>query len=244
MDIIKRFIYTFMLISIILVLGCHEVAVKDMQEESISKSPTKPAKEDPILGPQSQQALGEQHVLVVAVRFPDVQPKLSLQQIQKRAVKDLDQYVKEQSYGLTWLNADFRGWIRLPDPISEYRISPSIDEVIFQKKRIRKLIEDTMTAIEKDVDFSQYQHMFIIPGAIPMSVRGYKGYGAPCYCANPGVLSAIGRGYHEYALLKSKGGKSFQGGVFVGVQNAHLGMYAHDFFHSLGGTYKGWKLVP
>ena len=224
-------------------LGCQEVAVKSMQEEPISMSPTKPAKEDPILGPQSQQSLGEQRVLVVAVRFPDVQPRLSLQQIRNRTVEGLDRYVREQSYGLTWLQADFRGWVDLPDPISKYRLTHILLELkkTTSKARVRKFIEDTMTAVEKDVDFSKYQHLFIIPGAFSKSE---KGYGQPCYCANPGILSGKGRGYHEYALLKSKGGKSFQGGVFVGVQNADLGMYAHDFFHSLGGIHKGWRLVP
>ena len=242
MDIIKRFAYTFVLILIILIPGCQDVAVKGMQEESISKSPTKPAKEDTILGPQSQQALGEQHVLVVAVRFPDVQPRLSLQQIRKRAVKDLDRYVKEQSYGLTWVKADFRGWVDLPDPISEYKISPIIYEFIYHRSRIIKLIEDTMTAIERKVDFSNYQHMLIIPGA---GARSEKGYGAPCYNANPGKLLAKDkRTGHQYATFESKGGKKFNGGVFVGIQYAALGMFAHDFFHSLGGIYKGRKLVP
>jgi len=239
--IVIRFLYFLMLICSILIFGCQQISVKESREEPILFSPTKLAKEDPILGPQSQQSLGEQRVLVVAVRFPDVQPRLSLQQIRTSSVEDLDRYVREQSYGLTWMKADFRGWISLPDWISEYRISPVIFELKYQKTRVRKLTEDTMTAIEKDVNFSEYQHMFIIIGA---GVRSEKGYGSPCYCANPGLLSAIGRGYHEYALLKSKGGKSFQGGVFVGVQNAHLGMYAHDFFHALGGTHKRWKLVP
>lgn len=239
--IVKRLIYQLFSILIILILVCHQAPAKGIQEKSVLKSPTRQAKVDPILGPQSQQSLGEQRVLVVAVRFPDVNPRLSLQQIRRRAVDDLDRYVREQSYGLTWIRADFIGWADLPAPIKNYKVSPYIHEVIHQKERVRSLIEDTMTAIEKKVDFSKYHHLFIVIGAFSKSE---KGYGTACYCANPGLLSAIGRGYHEYALLKSKGGKSFQGGIFVGVQNAHLGMYAHDFFHALGATHKGWKLVP
>jgi len=98
-----------------------------------------------------------------------------------------------------------------------------------------------MTAVEKKVNFNNYQHLFIIPGA---HSRSEKGYGPACYCANPGLLSRQGKGYHEYALLKSKGGESFRGGIFVGLEIAHLGMYAHDFFHALGGIHKGWRLVP
>jgi hypothetical protein len=244
MDIFKRFIYSFVLISIILMLGCQEVAVKSMQEEPISISPTKPAKEDPNLGPQSQQSLGEQRVLVVAVRFPDVQPRLSLQQIRRRAVNGLDRYVREQSYGLTWMKADFKGWVYLPAPVKNYKFSPYIYEFVHQKDRARILFEDAMTALEEEVDFSNYQHLFFIIGA---PAKSEKGYGTACYCANPGLRSLKGEGYHEYAVLRSKGGKSFNGGIFVGIEIAHLGMYAHDFFHALGGTYKGhngWRLVP
>ena len=103
-----RLICLLVSIFISLILGCHEVPVKGIQEEPSSKPPTRPAKVDPILGPQSQQSLGEQRVLVVAVRFPDVQPRLSVQRIRRRAVEGLDRYVREQSYGLTWMNADFR----------------------------------------------------------------------------------------------------------------------------------------
>jgi hypothetical protein len=139
------------------------------------------------------------------------------------------------------MKADFRGWIRLPDAISEYRVSASIDEIKYQKSRIRKLIKDTMTAIEEKVNFDNYQHMFIIPGA---GVRSEKGYGTNCYNANPGMLARGTKPDRQYETFESKGGKLFSGGVFVGIEIAHLGMYAHDFFHALGGIYKGRVLVP
>lgn len=234
-----RYQLTFILF--ILILGCHEIPVQSIQEEPISKSPIKPAKENLILGLQSQQALGAQNILVVAVRFPDVKPRLSLIQIRRKAVEGLDQYVREQSYGLTWLEADFKGWIRLPDSISEYRVSATIDEIRYQKSRIRKLIEDTMTAIEEKVNFANYQHMLIIPGAV---VGSEKGYGTKAYNANPGLLAKGTKTDRHYETFESKGGKMFSGSIFVGLEIAHLGMYAHDFFHALGGIYNGRALVP
>jgi hypothetical protein len=191
-----------------------------------------------VLGPQSPHAKGEQHVLMVAVQFPDVKPKFSLADIKERAVKRLGVYVKEQSYGLTWIKPDFMGWVPLPDPIAEYRISP--DNFQVDRNRVRKLIEDTMTAMEGKVDFSRYQHMLVIPGAPTLPGRGY---GMICYCANPGMLTGV-RGNPRYVTLRSKGGETFSGGVFVGTENAHLGMFAHDFFHALGGVYQGKRLVP
>ena len=198
----------------------------------------KSQEEDPILGPQSRLARGEQRVLMVAVKFPDVEPSFPLERIRKKVVVDLNEYVKEQSYGLAWVKADFRGWVKLPDPISEYKISPYNFKV--DRTRIRKLVEDTMTALEKDVDFSQYQHILIIPG---VRTTAGKGYGMICYCANPGMLTGV-KGNLGYATLRSRGGKEFREGVFVGAENAHLGMFAHDFFHALGGIHEKRRLVP
>ena len=160
--------------------------------------------EDPLLGPQSKQAQGEQRVLMAAVKFPDVEPSFPLERIRKKVVVDLNEYVKEQSYGRAWVNADFRGWVKLPDPISEYKISPYNFKV--DRTRIRKLVEDTMTALEKDVDFSRYEHILIIPGA---HTTPGKGYGMICYCANPGMLTGV-KGKLDFATLRSRGGKEFR----------------------------------
>ena len=207
-------------------------------QENLSSLKDKGYSDDSFLGLQSLSAKGEQNVLMVAVRFPDVKPKFSLDQIRERAVRRLNMYVTEQSYGLTRINPHFMGWVSLPDSISEYRVSPNNFQV--DRGKVRKLIEDTMTAIEKKVEFSQYQHMLIIPGAFTLPGRGY---GMICYCANPGMLTGV-RGNPRYVTLRSKGGKEFSGGIFVGTENAHLGMFAHDFFHALGGVYAGKRLVP
>ncbi len=105
-------------------------------------------------------------------------------------------------------------------------------------RRVRKLIEDTMTAIERRVDFSQFQHILIIPGVFTLPG---KGYGMMCYCANPGMLTGV-RGNPRFVTLRSRGGKTFSGGVFVGTENAPLGFFAHDFFHALGGVYANKRL--
>lgn len=190
------------------------------------------------LGPQSKQATGELSVLMVAVRFPDAQPGLTLDKIKARVTGDLNRYIEEQSYGLASIKADFRGWVDLPDSLEQYKISPYNFKV--DRGRVRKLIEDTMTGLEKDVDFSHYRYMLIIPGVNTMPA---KGYGMLCYCANPGMLTGV-KGKLAYTTVRSKGGKDFSGGIFVGAENAHLGMYAHDFFHALGGIEYGKRLAP
>jgi len=190
------------------------------------------------LGTQSDQATGELRVLAVAVRFPDAAPSFTLDTIRKRAVDDLDRYVREQSYGRAWLKADFRGWVDLPDPLSLYKVSPYNFKV--DRRRVRKLIEDAMTGLERDVDFDRYRHLLIIPGVRTMPGQGY---GMLCYCANPGMLTGV-KGSLAFTTVRSRGGKEFSGGIFLGCENAHLGMFAHDFFHALGGIDAGKRRVP
>ncbi len=189
------------------------------------------------LGTQSDRAKGELRVLEVAVRFPDAIPSSSLENIRKRTVDGLDRYVREQSYGRAWIKADFRGWVDLPDSLSKYKISPRNFQV--DRTRVRKLVEDTMTGLESKVDFSRYEHFFIIPGVRTMPAEGY---GMLCYCANPGMLTGV-KGHLAFTTVRSRGGKEFNGGIFVGAENAHLGMFAHDFFHALGGIEGGKRRV-
>lgn len=114
------------------------------------------------LGTQSDQATGELRLLVIAVRFPDVTPSFSLDHLRKRTVENLDRYVREQSFGRAWLKADFRGWVDLPEALSKYKVSPYNFKV--DRTRVRKLIEDTMTGVDRDLNFRRYQHLLIIPG--------------------------------------------------------------------------------
>ncbi len=218
--------------------ACEGPKASGLRGPEVFVNQMKAERTDNFLGPQSKQAKGEQRVLMVAVRFPDVEPKFSLDNIRQKVVVDLNDYVKEQSYGQAWVKPSFMGWVRLPESISRYRVSPNNFRV--DRTRVRKLIEDTMTAIEKDVDFTLYQHMLIIPGAFTLPGRGY---GMMCYCANPGMLTGV-RGNPRFVTLESMGGARFSGGVFVGVENAPLGMFAHDFFHALGGVHNGKRLVP
>jgi hypothetical protein len=195
------------------------------------------------LGLQSKQAVGEKRVLAVVVRFPDAEPKVPIEMVKQR-VFALNTYVVEQSYGLASLNIDFRGYVMLPSSLSRYKVSQYNNQV--DSGRVRKLIEDTMTILEKEVDFSSYDHILIIPAVVTTSGTGY---GMICYCANPGMLTEIKKTYGfrsrgreaPYETVRSKGGKEFKGGVFVGTENANLGMFAHDYFHALGGIYNGRK---
>ena len=205
-----------------------------------SNVPPASGEESSFLGPQSTQAMGEKRVLMVAVKFPDAQPGKSLEEIKKRVTVSLNAYVTDQSYGRTSIKADFRGWVMLPDSLSEYKLSPYNFRV--DRKKVRKLVEDTMSSLEKEVDFSNYDQIVIIPG---VKTTPGQGYGMICYCANPGMLSGVSKRYvPKYKTLRTKGGKEFRGGVIVAAENAHLGMFAHDYIHTLGGIQDGKRLAP
>ena len=88
------------------------------------------------IGPQSVQAIGEKNVLIVVVQFPDASPSTPVELVQKRVVGGLNSYVKEQSFGLASIKADFMGYIMLPDSLTDYKISPYNFRV--DKTRIRK----------------------------------------------------------------------------------------------------------
>lgn len=221
------------LVILFFLAGCQAASTQSVQHET-ALAPGERAD----LGSQSTRAKGEQRVLIVAVRFPDVTPRFGLDHIKRRAVTRLNDYVKAQSYGQTWIEPHFMGWVSLPDHISEYRVSPN--NFMVDRNKVRKLIEDTMTAVEKRVDFSQYDSILIIPGAFTLPG---KGYGMICYAANPGMLSGV-RGNPRFLTLHSQGGQEFSRGIFVGTENSHLGMFAHDFFHTLGGVHDGKRLVP
>jgi hypothetical protein len=199
------------------------------------------------LGLQSTQAIGEKRVLVVVVKFPDATPNVPIEMVKRRAYA-LNTYVVEQSYGLASIKADFRGYKTLPSSLSKYKVSQYNNQV--DAGRVRKLVENTMTTLENEVDFSSYDHMLIIPA---VSTTPGQGYGMICYCANPGMLTEIKKAYGgrsrgrepQFETLRSKGGKQFKGGVFVGAENANLGMFAHDYFHALGGIYgRGQRFAP
>ncbi|HPH56181.1 MAG TPA: hypothetical protein PLL41_09920, partial [Smithella sp.] len=89
------------------------------------------------LGPQSTQAIGEKNVLTVVVRFPDATPSLPIEAVRRKVVGGLNAYVKEQSYGLASIKADFMGYVMLPDSIASYNISPYNFRV--DRRRVRKL---------------------------------------------------------------------------------------------------------
>jgi hypothetical protein len=170
--------------------------------------------------------------IVILVEFPDVQHNVNRDFVQKRFSHHLNSYVKEMSYNTVSLNVDVtKKWYTLPDSISNYRISPRNLEV--DKSRVRKIIDDTLNAVDAEVDFSKYSFTAILMGAT------FTEYGMIGLCGYPGML-----GWGTEDVLKTKSGQLVKGGVAIFSFQAHLGTLFHDIAHILGGVKGGKRMVP
>lgn len=234
-----------LIVIITLVFGCSQIELNVIEGNGdlISTNRFVPLQPqiDPILGPQSRQATGEQRVLIVAVRFPDWRPSIPFEKMKQKVEASL-RYIGDQSYGKAWVKTDFVGWVTLKAPLKKYSVSRYNFGV--DKSRIKKLIKDTMTAIEDQVDFSVYQHMIIVPCVY---TSGGQGYGMVYYNANPGMLGTTrkrGYYYRKYITVRSEGGKTYSGGISMGTENAHPGVYPYDFMYHLGGIHENRRLLP
>lgn len=170
--------------------------------------------------------------VIILVEFPDVRHDVKRNFVQERFSRGLNYYIKEMSYNKVSLEIDVtRKWNKMPDSISRYKISSRNLEV--DKSRVRKLIDDALDAVDRDVDFSPYSFTAILMGA------KLTDYGMIGLCGYPGML-----GWGSQDALKTKSGQVVKGGVAIFSFQAHLGTLFHDIAHILGGVKGGKRMVP
>jgi len=170
--------------------------------------------------------------IVLLVGFPDVSHNIDRDFVQMRFSRQLSGYVKEMSYNKVSLDVDVtERWYVLPNPVTRYRISPRNLEV--DKSRVRKLIDDALHAVDKEVDFSKYSFVAIFMGAQQAE------YGMIGLCGYPGML-----GWSSQDIPRTTRGQPIRGGVAIFCYQAHLGTLFHDIAHILGGTQDGRRRVP
>jgi immune inhibitor A len=170
--------------------------------------------------------------MILLIEFPDVKHDVTRKFVTERFFDRLNRYVQEMSYGRVWIGGQVtEKWYRMPDSVSQYRISSRNLEV--DKSRIRKLIDDSLNAVDRDVDFSQYSFTAIFMGA------RLQDYGMIGLCGYPGML-----GWSSDTVLKSKSGQVVKGGVAIFSFQAHLGTLFHDVAHILGGVKDGKRVLP
>lgn len=115
--------------------------------------------------------------LIILVEFLDVQHSVDRRFVQRRFFRELNSYVQEMSYNKVCIGGNItEKWHKMPHPISHYKISPRNLEV--DKSRVTNLINDTLDAVDKDVDFSKYSFVVIFMGAqrTEYGMIGLSGY--------------------------------------------------------------------
>lgn len=170
--------------------------------------------------------------LVILTQFPDIRPSVPGRYAHKRFFEELNDYVKEMSYGRKCVTGDVtKRWYQLPRPVADYKISPRNLEV--DKSRLRRLIDDALAAVDRDVDFSKYDFVALFLGAKA------REYGMIGLCGYPGML-----GWQAEGALRTPSGQEVRNGIAIFSYQAHLGTLFHDVAHVIGGVEGGKRLVP
>jgi len=182
--------------------------------------------------PVSRKAGGGQRVLVIMVRFPDVDPSFSIERQQQKYFEKLNRYLQSVSYGRTRISGKVTKWYTLPREVKHYRLSKRNLEV--DHSRVLRLIQDSLDLVDEDEDFSDYSMIFISLGA------KRRDYGMMGLCGYPGMLGWQA----ELPLKTEKRGQEIPGGVAIYCENAHVGVVFHDMAHIMGGVQDGKRILP
>jgi hypothetical protein len=128
--------------------------------------PVTPAMPLPTIGyiPKILPVSGIVRVLVIAVAFPDVNPKLSISQVKKYWFGTLSAYYHEISFGKLTIQGDVYGWYTLPYSESHYgRDCRSINDADCSgTNQSWHIAEDAVGLAEKDVNFNNYDYYVFI----------------------------------------------------------------------------------
>lgn len=180
----------------------------------------------------SEQGVGEQRVLVIMAKFPDVQPSFSKEKMRNKYFDKLNRYLRAISYQKAWVTGKTTHWYTLPHRVARYRVSQR--NLAVDKGKVTKLIEDAINLADADEDFSQYSMVFISLGA------KRKEYGMMGLCGYPGML-----GWQSQLPMETKKkGQKVQRGVAIYCENAHVGVVFHDMAHIMGGVQGRRRVLP
>ena len=170
--------------------------------------------------------------LVILTQFADLRPPVAGRYAHQRFFEELDAYVQEMSYGRYCVTGDVtKRWYPLPRPVADYQISPRNLEV--DKSRLRRLISDALAAVDRDVEFANYDFVALFLGAKA------REYGMIGLCGYPGML-----GWQAEGALRTPSGQQVRNGIAIFSYQAHLGTLFHDVAHVIGGVAGGKRRMP
>lgn len=176
-------------------------------------------------------ACRQQRGLVILLDFPGLAGSLSREVVAER-FRRLSHYVDQMSYGGVCAEFDFTDWLTLPAPVGEYAISPA--NLLVDKSRVYRLIQDAIDAADREHDFSDYDFVVLF-----MKAR-FADYGMIGLCGYPGML-----GWQQAIPFRTRGrDQAVPNGVAIFTSSAHLGTLFHDIAHIWGGVVEGKRRVP
>jgi M6 family metalloprotease-like protein len=182
--------------------------------------------------PVSRTAVGEQRILVIMARFPDVDPSFSRAQMREKYFVKLDRYLRAISHGKAWIAGEMTDWYTLPNRADHYRLSRHNLQV--ERERVMGLIQDAVDRADEDEDFIRYSMIFVSLGAKQTD------YGMMGLCGYPGMLGW----QSDLPVRTRKRGQEIPGGVAIYCENAHVGVVFHDMAHIMGGVQHGHRVMP
>ncbi|MGQ9542725.1 MAG: M6 family metalloprotease domain-containing protein [Candidatus Bathyarchaeia archaeon] len=166
------------------------------------------------------EAVGPQSIIVILVEFKDLHHKKSKDEIETIIFENVNRYLKEASFGSTWLVGNITDWIRLRHEVSEYGrdFGPFIDV------EVRRMVLDSIRTADPIINFKDYKHIIIIHAG-----RGQE---------TTGNLSDIWSCYRTLKPPAYADGSMINNVLVVPELQAGeidpLGVYVHEFMHSLG----------
>lgn len=172
------------------------------------------------LNDDSNQTIGEQSTIVILVEFKDLQHRKSKKEISNAIFGNLNKYVTEISYNKTWITGDITNWIELPYDLSFY----GRDFALGLDVESRRLFCEAVYTVDDSINFKKYKHIMIVHAGNGQETSGeLSDLWSAFYICRPPV-------YADGLILTKV--------IVVPEVQAEgknpLGVYAHEFMHSLG----------
>ncbi len=170
--------------------------------------------------PSIEPAIGPQSIIAILVEFDDGSHEKDRGYIHDLIFSKMNDYVTEVSYNKTWVVGDITEWICLPNNMSYY----GADRGVSRDENLYPLFRDSVYSCKDQVNFSNYDHIFIIHAGVGQETSNSSTDIWSCYCTFYPAIKI-----HEKFLNRA---------VIVPEAEARglevLGVYAHEFLHSLG----------
>jgi M6 family metalloprotease-like protein len=173
--------------------GYPEITVKDLSGQSLASGKigfsvepgTYTAFRDVKVTTLHADLVGAQKVILLLVEYPDLKHTLSPEQIYANVFPTLNAYYTEVSYNQTWIIGKITpSWKMLQNTSTYYDLS-SVTSSGWSKGRDVTFISDAIRAWDREVDFSEYDYVFIAGAG--NSIWGYTDFQVPLATTDDGV---------------------------------------------------------